>query len=429
MLLLSLFMQDGEGLKSKPVAPIAKKIDVLEKELSEKNRILAENGKYINDLQQKLKAQQVLQSAYEESNAGKLPEINITGLAGINSANSWFVQWKVYSSPACSVCQPFKRNLKARLNSFVVSSDASTNPQILIVEISDAKWVESGWRLPHLELYSNGAKVYECDGDQITFDEIGIKWNDEYNKGKAAASQLMGMKVGTIEARPQVEQLLKSLQPFLDGGTLTISYKPRPGVVKDYLTINQGTVALRIPANTSITLSMDNSKLAGVFAQPSPQVKIPIRGNTNVKSMTLSPSLFAIQLPWMIDPEIAIVNPKGYSVSAPPETPTPLPQMELDEMVDDDDDTLLGEPRSGHWPTVRKAFVKLHPVCSACGSNKNLNVHHVVPFHIRKELECDPNNLITLCRDCHFHIGHHENWKNSNPLVREEAAEHLKSVK
>lgn len=435
MLLFSLLLQDGDGIVANPrgkseavlnqkISDLEAQVQAKEKALSDNAKLLSESKLQVNELQQKLKAHELFQASYSN-----IPPINITGLAGVGETigNSWFVQWKLYSSPSCGHCQPYKRDIKAYLKDFKVSSDASLRPHILIVELTASQWEQSGLRLPHLELYVNDAKVYECDGDQITFAEIGNKWNDEYNKCKAAASNLMGLKVGTLEAKPQVEQLLKSLQPFLDGGSLTISYKPKAGVVKDYLTINQGSVALRIPANTAITFAMNNMVLSGTFAQPSPQVRIPIRGNVNVKSMTLSPSSFAIQLPWMIDPEWTITNPGGYS-STFGDTSS-IPQMEVDEQVDEHDDALFGEPRSGHWPTVRKAFVKLHPMCAACGSTNNLNVHHVVPFHERKELECDPNNLITLCRDCHFHIGHHDNWKNSNPKVREEAAEHLKSIK
>lgn len=78
------------------------------------------------------------------------------------------------------------------------------------------------------------------------------------------------------------------------------------------------------------------------------------------------------------------------------------------------------QPRSPKWSDVRAAYVRQNPRCVACGTNKNLNVHHIKPFHTNPELELDISNLITLCREHHFTIGHKSNWKNSNPNVRED---------
>jgi len=65
------------------------------------------------------------------------------------------------------------------------------------------------------------------------------------------------------------------------------------------------------------------------------------------------------------------------------------------------------------------------PVCQACGTEKNLQVHHIVPVHIDPSKELDPGNLITLCElvrhDCHFHLGHLLNWKAYNPTVVEDS--------
>lgn len=92
-------------------------------------------------------------------------------------------------------------------------------------------------------------------------------------------------------------------------------------------------------------------------------------------------------------------------------------------------------PRSSKWKTVRDAFVEQHPACEACGATEGINVHHVLPFHDRPDLELDSGNLISLCgskgRNCHFYFGHDPdgpegpekpNWNLSNPNVREDAA-------
>ena len=82
--------------------------------------------------------------------------------------------------------------------------------------------------------------------------------------------------------------------------------------------------------------------------------------------------------------------------------------------------------RSPHWPTVEHAFRKDHPVCAACGSSENLNVHHMKPFHLFPQLELEPTNLITLCMDpkmeCHIKLGHGGNFKAYNPNVQEDVA-------
>ena len=85
----------------------------------------------------------------------------------------------------------------------------------------------------------------------------------------------------------------------------------------------------------------------------------------------------------------------------------------------------LGNRRSALWPKVRAAFLREHPVCAACGVSKDLELHHVRPYHLHPELELDFANLITLCdyagRGCHFCLGHLYDWRRWNPHVREDA--------
>jgi 5-methylcytosine-specific restriction protein A len=86
----------------------------------------------------------------------------------------------------------------------------------------------------------------------------------------------------------------------------------------------------------------------------------------------------------------------------------------------------LGVARSGHWPTVRKEHLALHPTCEVCGGSGNLEVHHRRPFHLHPELELDPANLVTLCEadpllNCHRIFGHLDNFRGWNPDVIEDA--------
>lgn len=89
--------------------------------------------------------------------------------------------------------------------------------------------------------------------------------------------------------------------------------------------------------------------------------------------------------------------------------------------------------RSPLWPTVRDSFIKENPACAACGGVDALAVHHVEPFHLRPDLELDPDNLLTLCslpsRLCHFLIGHSGDWKSFNPHVVTDAARMLRRRK
>jgi hypothetical protein len=96
----------------------------------------------------------------------------------------------------------------------------------------------------------------------------------------------------------------------------------------------------------------------------------------------------------------------------------------------------IGHGRSGHWPTIEKAFRKLHPQCVCCvvTSTKHVQIHHRFPFHYcvalgRPDLELDMRNLITLCEwpdhkgfpDHHLLIGHLGFFVSSNLNVVDDA--------
>ena len=86
-----------------------------------------------------------------------------------------------------------------------------------------------------------------------------------------------------------------------------------------------------------------------------------------------------------------------------------------------------GTKRSGEWPKVRKEFLEKNPTCKLCGGKKELEVHHVRPFHLHPELELNPVNLITLCENkadgvnCHLLFGHLGNFKSFNVAVEIDA--------
>jgi 5-methylcytosine-specific restriction protein A len=81
--------------------------------------------------------------------------------------------------------------------------------------------------------------------------------------------------------------------------------------------------------------------------------------------------------------------------------------------------------RSSLWPRIRAEVLATDEVCAACGCKKNLNVHHIKPFHLYPELELKRTNLIVLCEsdgcNCHFALGHLLNWKSYNLSVVDDA--------
>lgn len=81
-----------------------------------------------------------------------------------------------------------------------------------------------------------------------------------------------------------------------------------------------------------------------------------------------------------------------------------------------------GTRRSAEWGPFRDKIVKENPFCAGCSRQSTLEVHHILPFHVRPDLECDRANVVTLCRECHYTFGHLRDWRLHNPNVLEDAA-------
>jgi hypothetical protein len=89
---------------------------------------------------------------------------------------------------------------------------------------------------------------------------------------------------------------------------------------------------------------------------------------------------------------------------------------------------ITGRPRSSRWPRVRAEFLLCHGECVACGTKKYLEAHHKVPFYVDQALELDLQNLITLCRTCHFMIGHLKDWSRYNVNVDDDAVSFRRKI-
>jgi hypothetical protein len=85
--------------------------------------------------------------------------------------------------------------------------------------------------------------------------------------------------------------------------------------------------------------------------------------------------------------------------------------------------------RSYLWKKCRDNHILNNPTCAACGRNKSLQVHHIEPVHLNPKKELDTSNLITLCKLCHFHIGHLMDWKSWNKEVIKDCEVYLDKVK
>jgi 5-methylcytosine-specific restriction protein A len=87
--------------------------------------------------------------------------------------------------------------------------------------------------------------------------------------------------------------------------------------------------------------------------------------------------------------------------------------------------------RSKKWPALERKFSKMYLTCVACGGKEQLQVHHIVPFHVKPELELELSNLIMLCMgeyDCHLRLGHGGSFSCYNPNIIADAAEFLKNI-
>ena len=88
----------------------------------------------------------------------------------------------------------------------------------------------------------------------------------------------------------------------------------------------------------------------------------------------------------------------------------------------------LSFTRSYEWAKVRKKHLVENSCCAGCGKKDKLEVHHIEPYHVNPNRELDPSNLITLCKSCHFTIGHLMDWNSWNIDVVSDCRVYLNKV-
>ena len=81
----------------------------------------------------------------------------------------------------------------------------------------------------------------------------------------------------------------------------------------------------------------------------------------------------------------------------------------------------FGARRSPRWEHLRRQHLIERPFCAVCETIEDCEVHHIKPFFLFPELELDPSNLITLCREHHYFFGHLNDWSSYNPDVETDA--------
>ncbi len=58
--------------------------------------------------------------------------------------------------------------------------------------------------------------------------------------------------------------------------------------------------------------------------------------------------------------------------------------------------------RGSQWRRVRNEAIRRNPFCAICGTRRNLQVHHIVPF--RLSFDNSQDNLVPLCQKHHRYI-------------------------
>lgn len=56
--------------------------------------------------------------------------------------------------------------------------------------------------------------------------------------------------------------------------------------------------------------------------------------------------------------------------------------------------------------------------CKCMGGH--MHAHHKIPYWVKKEAFFDPNNLITVCTECHFKMAHKGNWHQFDVSIIED---------
>ena len=224
------------------------------------------------------------------------PDAIIAGLTAATAQNgpAYIV---IKSSDGCVPC-------KILIDAITAKYPQLIGTEFQIVKLTLDEWRKSQLSLPDVRLWVDGEESDKLqERDPAKLKELIDKATALHRDGFAAAAPNSGVVVGSIPMKDQVQQMLQQLEPFLDGGTLELIYTPRKGVVKQFLTIKRGSVEVKLPPKTSLTLSMHNGDLTIKLNDPKPVLLIgPLE--RGLQEVDITPNKMSIRLPWMIDPEV-----------------------------------------------------------------------------------------------------------------------------
>ena len=75
----------------------------------------------------------------------------------------------------------------------------------------------------------------------------------------------------------------------------------------------------------------------------------------------------------------------------------------------------LGAARGPLWNQTKREYEKLHPKrCRYCLTTIGVELHHVILFSERPDLEYEFSNLVWLCRRHHLEQGHLGSFRAKN---------------
>jgi hypothetical protein len=66
-----------------------------------------------------------------------------------------------------------------------------------------------------------------------------------------------------------------------------------------------------------------------------------------------------------------------------------------------------------------EAYRAAEPRCEWCGAARGVEVHHELPVRGWPDRAADTNNMVSLCRRCHFVVGHACGWRRAVTNVQE----------
>lgn len=200
---------------------------------------------------------------------------------------------------------------------------------------------------------------------------------------------------GTLK-RSQVDSIVMALKSL--DGSLT---------AREQITFPLSQMSAVVPKGCKVSWKPDGTRIE--LSKPHPFLKWGAVSQ-ELSGVAISDTRVTLELPWMFDITLEI---------------------------EDEPQPVSATPRSPKWPAVRAEYLKTHPECAACGTRDELNVHHIVPVHVDSSKELDSGNLITLCREHHFTVGHDPdfdgpqkpNWSSANKNVRKDAERMRRKLK